>query len=63
VPTCLRCRREVPDDAGDELALSLDGRPMLEALSGVDRESLDEAQRAMLDCLVAGICPVCGQAL
>lgn len=64
VPTCLRCRREVPPpDEGDDLVLRLDGAPMLQALRELDRSGLDEQQLATVDALAAGLCPVCGQAV
>jgi len=63
LPTCIRCRRETEAPEGDELALRLDGRPMLEALRELDPELLDDRQREVLDRLAAGLCPACGAAL
>jgi hypothetical protein len=62
-PVCIRCRAETEEDREGDLALRLDGRPMLEALRAAPRESLSDEQRAFLDRLAAGMCPVCGRAL
>jgi len=62
-PVCIRCRRETEEDDAGDVVISLDGRPMLEALREVDREKLDETQREVLDRIAAGLCPVCGQAI
>jgi hypothetical protein len=62
VPTCIRCRRDT-DPPTDDLEVRLDGPEMLAAIRETDREELDEAQRAFVEALEAGLCPACGRAV
>jgi hypothetical protein len=59
---CLRCRRPLPVEEEDGVALTLDGPPMLAAVRELDRSELDEHQLEVVEALAAELCPVCGRA-